>query len=185
MCWHFCQTMSDLAKEKAARLLKKRGSLSSLGSHEVRARDTFAKAKDSISTVSYMEEPGHHDDIPRPLVHMENTFRLKPTRRFPVTVVKDILKDVLSSYLLEEKYEPELCRQMTKTISEVVKARVKDLMVPRYKIIVFISIGQIRDQNIRMGSRCLWDEAHDNFSSHTFKNNSLFATATVFCVYFE
>lgn len=68
---------------------------------------------------------------------------------------------------------------------QVVKARVKDLMIPRYKIIVIISIGQIRDQNMRMGSRCLWDETHDNFSSHTFKNSSLFATATVYGVYFE
>uniref|UniRef100_A0A8C1NNE0 Uncharacterized protein n=1 Tax=Cyprinus carpio TaxID=7962 RepID=A0A8C1NNE0_CYPCA len=65
--------MSDLAKEKAARLLKKRGSLSSLGSHEVRAKEAFAKTKD---TVSYMEEPGHHDDIPRPAVQMENTYQL-------------------------------------------------------------------------------------------------------------
>ncbi|XP_016098613.1 tctex1 domain-containing protein 1-like [Sinocyclocheilus grahami] len=110
--------MSDLAKEKAARLLKKRGSLSSLGSHEVRAKEAFAKTKDSISTVSYMEEPGHHDDIARPAVQMENTYQLSPAQRFPVLTVKDILKDVLTSYLQEEKYEPELCRQMTKTISE-------------------------------------------------------------------
>ncbi|XP_056308458.1 dynein light chain Tctex-type 5 [Danio aesculapii] len=173
--------MSDLAKEKA-RLLKKRGSLCSLGSHEVRA---IGKTKDSISTVSYMEEHGHHDDIPRPTVQMENTYRLTPSRRFPVLTVKDLLRDVLTSYLQEEKYEPELCRQMTKTITEVVKARVKDLMIPRYKIIVVISIGQIRDQNIRMGSRCLWDDTHDNSSSHIFKNNTLFAAATVFGVYFE
>ncbi|XP_056122617.1 dynein light chain Tctex-type 5 [Rhinichthys klamathensis goyatoka] len=183
-CSRLFRKMSDLAKEKAARLLKKRGSVSSLGSHEVRAM-TFGRKKDSISTVSYMEEPGHHDDIPRPTVPMENTYRLTPARRFPVITVKDILKDVLTSYLQEEKYEPELCRQMTKTISEVVKARVKELMIPRYKFIVIISIGQIRDLNIRMGSRCLWDETRDNFSSHTFKNSSLFATATVYGVYFE
>ncbi|XP_065122038.1 dynein light chain Tctex-type 5 [Paramisgurnus dabryanus] len=174
--------MSDLAKEKAARLQKKRGSVSSLSSHEVRA---IGKTKDSISTVSYIDEPGHHDDLPRPAVQMDNTYQLTPSRRFPVLTVNDILKDVLTSYLQEEKYEPELCRQMTKTISEVVKARVKDLMIPRYKIIVIINIGQIRDQNIRMGSRCLWDAAHDTFSSHSFKNSSLFASANVFGVYFE
>uniref|UniRef100_A0A671KDC8 Uncharacterized protein n=1 Tax=Sinocyclocheilus anshuiensis TaxID=1608454 RepID=A0A671KDC8_9TELE len=72
----FRNKMSDLAKEKAARLLKKRGSLSSLGSHEVRAKEAFAKTKDSISTVSYMEEPGHHDDLARPAVQMENTYQL-------------------------------------------------------------------------------------------------------------
>ncbi|XP_055738669.1 dynein light chain Tctex-type 5 [Salvelinus fontinalis] len=177
--------MSDLAKEKAAHLLKKRGSVSSLGSHDVRAKETGGKIKDSISTVSYIDEPGHHDDNPRPAVQMENTFQLAPHRRFPVLTVNDILKDVLASYLQEEKYEAELCRQMTKTISEVIKARVKDLMVPRYKIIVLISIGQLSDQNMRIGSRCLWDSSNDTFSSHSFKNSSLFAVANVYAVYFE
>ncbi|KAL7876629.1 hypothetical protein AOLI_G00115920 [Acnodon oligacanthus] len=177
--------MSDLAKEKAARLLKKRGSVSSLGSHEVRAKEPVGKTKDSISTVSYIDEHGHHDDNPRPTVQMENTYQLGPAKRFPVLTVKEILKDVLANYLQEEKYEAELCRQMTKTISEVVKARVKDMMIPRYKIIVVISIGQLTGQNMRMGSRCLWDAASDTFSSHTFKNSSLFAIANVYGVYFE
>ncbi|XP_012672923.1 dynein light chain Tctex-type 5 [Clupea harengus] len=177
--------MSDLAKEKAARLLKKRGSLSSLGSHDFKAKETVGKTKDSISTVSYIDEPGHHDDNPRPAVQTENTYQLSPIRRFPVTTVNDILKDVLASYLQEEKYEAELCRQMTKTISEVVKARVKELMIPRYKILVLISIGQLSNQNMRVGSRCLWDAANDTFSTHTFKNRSLFAVANVYGVYSE
>ena len=42
-----------------------------------------------------------------------------PTKHFPVAIVNHILKDVLTNYLQEEQYEPELCRQMTKTISEV------------------------------------------------------------------
>lgn len=42
-----------------------------------------------------------------------------PAKRFPAMAVSNILKDVLTSYLQEEKYEAELCRQMTKTISEV------------------------------------------------------------------
>lgn len=40
------RVMSDLAKEKAARLLKKRGSVSSLGSHEVKAKETVGKTKE-------------------------------------------------------------------------------------------------------------------------------------------
>ncbi|KAJ8390426.1 hypothetical protein AAFF_G00103610 [Aldrovandia affinis] len=179
------ERMSDVAKEKAARLLKKRGSVSSLGSHEVRAKETVGKTKDSISTVSYIDEPGHHDDNPRPAVQMENTYQLGPVKRFPVLTVNNILKDVLTSYLQEEKYEAELCRQMTKTISEVIKARVKELMIPRYKIIVQINIGQLNDQNMRIGSRCLWDPVNDTFSSHAFKNSSLFAVASVYGVYFE
>ncbi|KAM4721882.1 dynein light chain Tctex-type 5 [Rhinophrynus dorsalis] len=177
--------MSDTAKDKAARLLKKRGSVSSLSSHDIKPRDSFSKTKDSVSTVSYIDEPGHHDDLHRPAVQMENTYQIGPTRRFPVATVNNILKDVLTSYLQEEKYEAELCRQMTKTISEVIKARVKDLMIPRYKIIVLIYIGQLNDQSMRVGSRCIWDPANDTFSSYSFKNSSLFALANVYAVYYE
>ncbi|XP_053102541.1 dynein light chain Tctex-type 5 isoform X1 [Hemicordylus capensis] len=177
--------MSDTVKDKAARLLKKRGSISSLGSHEVKAKEFFGRTKDSMSTVSYMDDPGHHDDIPRSTVQMENTYRLGPTKCFPVVTVNNILKDVVTSYLQEEKYEAELCRQMTKTISEVIKARVKDLMIPRYKIIVIIHIGQLQKQSMQIGSRCLWDTASDTFSTFSFKNRSLFALANVYAVYSE
>lgn len=54
-----------------------------------------------------------------------------PTKHFPVFIVNHILKDVLTSYLQEEQYEPELCRQMTKTISEVMCDLPKVLSVSR------------------------------------------------------
>ncbi|KPP72728.1 hypothetical protein Z043_108246 [Scleropages formosus] len=116
-----------------------------------------------------------------------STFhRPGPVKRFPVLTVNNILKDVLTSYLQEEKYEAELCRQMTKTISEVIKARVKELMIPRYKLIVLIGIGQLSEQNnLRIASRCLWDPSSDTFASYAFKNSSLFAVANVYAVYFE
>lgn len=49
--------MSDLAKEKAARLLKKRGSLSSLASHEVRAKETFARTKEWVTGIPSQPPP--------------------------------------------------------------------------------------------------------------------------------
>lgn len=30
----------------------------------------------SVSTVSYMDEPGHHEDSLRPAIQMENTYQL-------------------------------------------------------------------------------------------------------------
>uniref|UniRef100_A0A8D2IVW6 Tctex1 domain containing 1 n=1 Tax=Varanus komodoensis TaxID=61221 RepID=A0A8D2IVW6_VARKO len=68
--------MSDVLKDKATCFLKKRGSISSFGSHEVKAKEFLGKNKDSISTVPYMDEPGHHDDTLRPAVQMENTYQL-------------------------------------------------------------------------------------------------------------
>lgn len=70
-------------------------------------------------------------------------------------------------------------------LPQVIKARVKDLMIPRYKIVVVTHIGQLNEQSMQIGSRCLWDPASDTFSSYVFKNTSLFALANVYAVYFE
>ncbi|XP_051851150.1 dynein light chain Tctex-type 5 [Antechinus flavipes] len=177
--------MSEVTKNKTSQLLKKRGSISSVSSPDIKMKEIYGRTKDSVSTVSYADEPSHRDDAPRPAVQMENTYQLGPSKCFPVNVVNRILKDVLTNYLQEEKYEPELCRQVTKTIAEVVKARVKDLMIPRYKLVVIIYIGPLENQSLHIGSRCLWDEASDTFSSFVFRNTSLFALATVYAVYLE
>ncbi|XP_062480437.1 LOW QUALITY PROTEIN: dynein light chain Tctex-type 5 [Pezoporus occidentalis] len=108
-----------------------------------------------------------------------------PSKRFPVAAVDAILRDVLGSCLREQPYEPVRCREMVKDIAEVIKARVKDLMIPRYKIVVVTHIGQLKEPSILIGSRCLWDPVSDTFSSYVFKNASLFALANVYAVYLE
>nr|XP_033773059.1 tctex1 domain-containing protein 1 isoform X4 [Geotrypetes seraphini] len=114
--------MSDVAKDKAARLLKKRGSVNYQSNPEVKAKENAGKNIDAISTVSYSEESGHYDEVVQPAVQMENTFQL-------VATVNNILEEVLTSYLQEERYEAELCRQMTKTISEFPRTFLKVIVV--------------------------------------------------------
>ncbi|XP_006879897.1 PREDICTED: tctex1 domain-containing protein 1 [Elephantulus edwardii] len=177
--------MSDTTRNRGTHLLKKRESVSSLSSHEFRQKELPGRTKVSLSTVSHMDEPNQRDDASRLTVQVENTYQLGPTKRFPVVSVNHILKDVLTNHLQEEKYEPDLCRQKTKTISEIIKTRVKDLMIPRYKLIVIIHIGQLNGQSIHIGSRCLWDPKSDTCSSYVFRNSSLFALANVYAVYFE
>uniref|UniRef100_A0A8C5NNV7 Tctex1 domain containing 1 n=1 Tax=Junco hyemalis TaxID=40217 RepID=A0A8C5NNV7_JUNHY len=108
-----------------------------------------------------------------------------PARRFPVAAVEEILRDVLGSALRERRYEPGPCLEAAKDIAEVIKARVKALAVPRYKIVVVAHIGQLGGQSLQISSRCLWDPKSDTFSSCVFKNTSLFAVANVYGVYFE
>ncbi|XP_004483735.1 dynein light chain Tctex-type 5 [Dasypus novemcinctus] len=177
--------MSDIAKHRVVHSLKKRGSISSPSTQDFHLKEPHGRTKDSVSTVSYAGEPSQRDDSSRLTVQMENTYQLGPTKHFPVVAVNHILRDVLTNYLQEEEYEPDLCRQLTKTISEVIKAQVKDLMIPRYKLIVIVHIGQQNSQSIHIGSRCLWDTKNDNFSSYVFRNSSLFALANVYAVYFE
>lgn len=55
----------------------------------------------------------------------------------------------------------------------------------RYKIVVQVTIGQMKDQGVRVASRCLWDTATDNYASVQFKNQSLWCSTMVFGVYTE
>ncbi|XP_069718293.1 dynein light chain Tctex-type 5-A-like [Phaenicophaeus curvirostris] len=108
-----------------------------------------------------------------------------PPERFPVAAVDAILEEVLGSYAREQRYEPARCGEAARAMAEVIKDRVKDLTIPRYKIVVVTHIGQLNEQSMQIGSRCLWDPAIDAFSSHMVKNTSLFALANVYGVYFE
>lgn len=53
----------------------------------------------------------------------------------------------------------------------------------RYKIVVQVTIGHMKDQGVRVASRCLWDTHTDNYASVHFKNQSMWCSAMVFGLY--
>lgn len=44
------------------------------------------------------------------------------------------------------------------------------LRIPRYKVVVQVTLGELKEQGIRVASRCLWDPSTDNYASAGFKN---------------
>jgi len=76
-------------------------------------------------------------------VKFENTYQLTATKKFPDSAVKNIIRDVLESYLVDQKYEPEICRQMTKTLSEVTKYLIS-LFLHRFLFKYYITLKSIR-----------------------------------------
>ncbi|XP_041847455.1 dynein light chain Tctex-type 5 [Melanotaenia boesemani] len=173
--------MSDQNIDKLQKKEKKTGKLPADGSHGTRGKETV-KTKD---TVSYTEDLGQHEDATQRTVTLENTYQLGPNKPFPVTAASDILKDVLTNHLQEENYEVQRARELTLTLCAIIRSRVKELMVPRYKIVVLIHIGQLNGQSMQVSSRFLWDASNDTFASYSFKNRSLFCVAIVYAVYFE
>lgn len=75
--------------------------------------------------------------------------------------------------------------KLSDCVFQVIRARVKDLMIPRYKFVVLVHIGQLCDQSMQISSRCLWDSTNDTFATYSFKNSSLFGVGTVYAVYYE
>jgi len=173
----------DQAKDKAARLLRKASVASSAATGSSKQ---FNKRRGSVSTtISAADDPSQMVHPVRPLVSYQNSYQLAPARVFPTGQVEHIMSEVINSYLQNETYQPELCRRMTKDLSEVIRSHVKKLMLPRYKIICLMHIGQLASQTVAVSSRCLWNSTTDNFATYQFKNNSLFAVCTVYAVYLD
>ncbi|KAK5599594.1 hypothetical protein CRENBAI_018904 [Crenichthys baileyi] len=149
---------------------------------------TLNSAKDvpnPVSTGFSLNEQGNIEDHTNTAAVMENTYQLGPSKQFPVSAVSDILKEETHNNLQEVKYEAQRCRELTLTLCEGIRNRVKELLIPRYKTVVLVHIGQLNGQGMQISSRCLWDPSSDTFTSYSFKNSSLFCSATVYGVYFE
>lgn len=115
----------------------------------------------------------------------ENTYKLEPAVKFESDKVKNIIESVLESQLKDESYDPKSNKQMVLTLSEIIKSRVKELNYQSYKIVCMVTIGELKDQGFRMGSRCCWDPKWDNFATGNYKNKTLFAIGSVWGVYYE
>ena len=60
---------------------------------------------------------------------------------------------------------------LSRDIADKIKEKCKaTLDVPRYKIIVQVTVGQMKDQGVKITSRCLWDTATDNYTTASFQN---------------
>ena len=122
-----------------------------------------------------------------PLTRLQNTYRTEPhpRERFFPSEIRKVMENILRSYLEGEAYEPTKCAHLTQSLTDVIKTRVKQMNMPRYKIVCNVIIGQKQHQAIRCASRCLWNHSLDNCASASFENSTLFAMATVYGVYFE
>ena len=110
---------------------------------------------------------------------------MEPEKRFNVAEVKEIIEDTLSSTLKDVKYEPARCKTLSKSLSHTICERVKLLGFDRFKVVSVVNIGQMKGQGVRIASRYLWDEKHDNWVDAVFTNPDIFAVAVVFGVYQE
>lgn len=164
------------------------GRKSSLFSPESFHEDQLRKKEMNRSFVTMAQ----HSDVDtsgyaprRPKVRYENTYRIEPERKFSPSEAEAIIKEVLELYLKDEKYDAKACRQLSLTLSQIIKDRVKELNYERYKIMCLVIIGQIAEQGMRVASRFCWDAERDTLASASFKNKSLFGIATVYAVYLE
>lgn len=126
-----------------------------------------------------------------PRIRYQNSYRTEPNseqERFKPYKLEPKLYNVLEDHLKDKKYDAAKTAQLTKELSQLVMRETRLLMnqsSPRYKLVSHVLVGEMKNQDIRHGSRCLWDNNLDNYVSVVYKNSSLFAVATVFALYYE
>ncbi len=59
---------------------------------------------------------------------------------------------------------------------KIIKFVIESLGKSRFKIVVQTTIGKLKDQGIRIASRCLWDPNTDNYASCKYSNVSMTLT---------
>ena len=104
-------------------------------------------------------------------------------------VAEEILKEELEGKIDEKWIEEwqdfgDEFEALSKDIADKIKEKCKtSLNMPRYKIIVQVTIGQMKEQGVKLTSRCLWDTATDNYATVSFQNQHVWASAIAFGLY--
>ncbi|KAH7828171.1 dynein light chain, Tctex-1 domain containing protein [Monocercomonoides exilis] len=126
-----------------------------------------------------MEEEGR-------TVLVENTYQLGPLKKEKVSFekIQKIAEDVLESVLKDATYDAAMAPKVSKNISQEILTQISELHYTRYKFACQVTLGEIKDQGVRISSRCLWDPTYDICVSAKYQKNQLFASALIFCIYF-
>lgn len=122
-----------------------------------------------------------------PTIHVtENTYKLSPDveMAFSPCKAKEVIVDVLKSNLAGKTYNPSEVPVLCRTVSDLIKERIKSSGAQRYKLVCYVLIMENRGQSIRHASRCLWDTSFDSFATESYEDKSFCAVGSVYATYF-
>ncbi|CAL4061290.1 unnamed protein product [Meganyctiphanes norvegica] len=113
-------------------------------------------------------------------------FQIRPDLKdkFRATAVKEMIHNVLVEKLTGFVYNSEACDDMTKVLADLIRNKLLEISLPRYKYVVNVVLGEQKGEGVKVGARCLWDADADNYASDVFLAESFFCTAAVFAIYF-
>lgn len=119
---------------------------------------------------------------------LQPTYRTEPQedKKFAPHVVKKIMDSALEEAVEGmDQYEATKCKALSVSVCEDIKQKVKWLNYDRYKLICVVYFGSVCGQELRVTSRCLWNENFDNFASSSVMKGDIYAVALMYGVYQE
>ncbi|XP_040896506.1 dynein light chain Tctex-type protein 2B isoform X3 [Toxotes jaculatrix] len=115
-----------------------------------------------------------------------DTYIIRPNHqhKFKTAIVKEYIREIVRERLSGVQYDPEEVPELSRSLADSIKDKVKNAGFDRYKLVVQVVIGEQRGQGVKMSSRCLWDADTDNYAEDVFMNDSLFCAVAVFGSYY-
>ncbi|XP_027739920.1 tctex1 domain-containing protein 2 [Empidonax traillii] len=130
-----------------------------------------------------------------------NTYSLRPglQHRFKSSTVKECIHAILKERLANVQYDPEEMPELTKSLSETIKDRLKEEGFDRYKMVVQVVIGEQRGEGVKpcwstraMTPAGVWMEENEALLAfrctglgYTKSEDSLFCVVAAFgCFYY-
>ncbi|KAM9358467.1 dynein light chain Tctex-type protein 2B isoform 2-T2 [Symphorus nematophorus] len=106
-----------------------------------------------------------------------DTYLIRPNHqdKFKPAIVKECIRDVVREQLSGMRYNAEEVPELSHSLADCIKDKVKNAGFDRYKLVVQVVIGEQRGQGVKMSSRCLWDSDTDNYAEDVFMNNCVFS----------
>lgn len=121
---------------------------------------------------------------------MEPTYQLGPKRHCKQIEMENIIHDTLNTFIsnldpVKAENPMSSIRRSIESLNMLIKARIKLIVDPRYKIVVFSMVVDRGYQGVIAATKCLWDAENDCGVTvrEDFKNVSIIINA--FAVYHE
>lgn len=115
----------------------------------------------------------------------EPTYRLEPRAVFSVPAVQRAVAEKLDARLGGFEYSPREASTLVRALSEEVKDRVKEFRYERYRVVTVVTLGEVKDQDVRVASRCEWFTQCDTVVDYTWRSPHMFCNVLVFGVYLD
>ena len=110
----------------------------------------------------------------------------QPAEPMPLNItIQEIIRTELQVRLEKREFCVEMCQEWCKEISQTIKRQVQELRSESYKVACVVYIGALRGHGVHASVQSLWSPLRDNFTAVSYKNNSLFAIASVLAMKFE
>jgi len=110
---------------------------------------------------------------------------MEPKSKVSPTKIYETIENVMTERLAGLSYNPKFAGRISVSLAEQIKRAIWDFIPERYRVIITVSLGELKDQGLQMASRCSWNHAVDDYICYNFRSPQMFCVATAYFIYKE